>query len=134
MPSFRDSAVTPATPEEVWKVLYDPARFPEWWVGVGTVRTDGEGDGDERRYTLYPEGYPDFPIPQLLTTSRRDARVVVSCLVSDVRFEWRLQPDGEGTRISVDVELPEEEAHRLDGQREVISGSLARLARLSCAT
>jgi hypothetical protein len=38
--------------------------------------------------------------------------------------------DGEGTRISVDVELPEEEAHRLDGQREVISGSLARLARL----
>jgi hypothetical protein len=27
MPSFRDSALTPATPEEVWKVLYDPARL-----------------------------------------------------------------------------------------------------------
>lgn len=133
MPSFRNSARTPAAPEEVWKVLYDPARFPDWWFGVGTVQTDAAGDGEERRYTMYPEGYPDFPMPQLLTTSRHDGRVVVSCLVSDLRFEWRLEPDGGGTCISVDVELPQDEAHRLDSQRDVIRASLARLAKLSCA-
>ena len=27
--------------EEVWKLLFDPTRFPEWWVGVETVQTQG---------------------------------------------------------------------------------------------
>lgn len=26
-----------APPEEVWKLLYDPARFPEWWAGIAAV-------------------------------------------------------------------------------------------------
>ena len=33
--------------EEVWKLLYDPARLPEWWEGVETVETHGtDGKGD----------------------------------------------------------------------------------------
>jgi hypothetical protein len=57
--------------------------------------------------------------------------VRVSCLVSDLRFAWRLEPDGDGTRITVDVEIPDAEAHRLDGQREAISSALRRLAALA---
>jgi hypothetical protein len=30
--------------------------------------------------------------------------------VSDLRFQWRLAPDREGTLITVDVEIPEAEA------------------------
>jgi uncharacterized protein YndB with AHSA1/START domain len=130
MPSFRDMATTSAPPEEVWKLLYDPSRFPEWWAGVETVRTDG-GAMDERRYTMYPDGCPDFPMPQVLRTSRADSCVAISCLVSDLVFEWSLEPDGEGTRISVDVVIPEREAHRLERQREVIAASLLRLAQLA---
>jgi uncharacterized protein YndB with AHSA1/START domain len=130
MPAFHDTTVTTAHPEEVWKILYDPARFPEWWDGFETVETD-DGGSDERRYTMYPEGYPDFPMPQVLRTSQEENRVVVSCLVSDLQFEWRLEAAGEGTRISVDVEIPEREAHRLDGQRKTIANSLARLAELA---
>jgi uncharacterized protein YndB with AHSA1/START domain len=128
MPSFHDSADTPAAPEEVWKLLYDPARFPDWWAGIGTV--DVKADGE---YTMYPDGYPDFPMAQLLETKRDQQRVTVSCLVSDLCFEWRLEPlAGErGTRISVDVEIPEAEAERLDAQRDVISASLTKLARLA---
>jgi len=133
MPSFHDTTTTAAPPEEVWKILYDPARFPEWWVGYETVETEGRGSGEERHYTMYPEGYPDFPMPQLLRSSRDEGRVVVSCLVSDLIFEWRLEAAAEGTRISVEVEIPEREAHRLDGQREVISSSLDRLAALATA-
>ncbi len=70
---------------------------------------------------------------QLLDTQRDQQRVTVSCLVSDLRFEWRLEPDGEGTLISVDVEIPEAEAHRLDTQREVISASMRRLAELTAS-
>jgi uncharacterized protein YndB with AHSA1/START domain len=126
MPSFRDTTTSPAPPEEIWKLLYDPGRFPEWWAGVETVQVGRDG-----QYTMYPEGYPDFPMPQLLESQRDQQRVSVSCLVSDLRFEWRLEPAGEGTRITVDVEIPDTEAHRLDSQREVISRSMRMLARVA---
>lgn len=124
MPSFHDSASSASAPEEVWKLLYDPARFPDWWAGVGTVEVKDSGE-----YTMYPDGYPDFPMAQLLETRREEQRVTISCMVSDLRFDWRLEPEGEGTLITVDVEIPEAEAHRLDTQREVIRESLQRLAR-----
>jgi uncharacterized protein YndB with AHSA1/START domain len=124
VPSFHDSATSPSPPEEVWKLLYDPARFPDWWAGIETVEIK---DGPE--YTMYPDGYPDFPMAQLLDTQSDQHRVTVSCLVSDLRFEWQLEPEGDGTLITVDVEIPEAEAHRLDGQREVIRLSLQRLAQ-----
>jgi uncharacterized protein YndB with AHSA1/START domain len=128
MPSFHDSAEAQAAPEEVWKLLYNPARFPEWWAGVGTV--DDRQDGS---YTMYPEGYPDFPMAQLLDTHREAQRVVVSCLVSDLRFEWRLElaDGGAATRITVDVEIPEAESARLEQQRDTIHDSLLALAGLA---
>lgn len=126
MPSFHDSATSAAPPEEVWKLLYDPSRFPEWWAGIETVEVRGDNE-----YTMYPDGYPDFPMAQLLETQRDEQRVKVSCLVSDLRFDWRLEPADEGTLITVEVEIPEGEAHRLESQREVIRSSMQRLARLA---
>ncbi len=129
MPSFHDSADAQAPPEEVWKLLYDPSRFPEWWAGIGTVET---GTGAAGEYTMFPDGYPDFPMAQLLDTQRDGRAVTVSCLVSDLRFEWILEPlDGERTRISVNVDIPDAEAARLDGQKEVIRTSLGTLAQLA---
>jgi len=130
MPAFDDATTTTAPVEEVWKLLYDPARFAEWWPGVGAIEpppAGGRGD-----FTLIPEGYPDFPMPQELRTDAAGARVTVSCLVSDLVFAWRLEPlDGEGTRIGVHVELPEREAHRLAAQRDVVAGALRGLAALA---
>ncbi len=130
MPSFSDETTSEAAPEAVWKLLYDPARFPEWWAGIGSVNVDRDGE-----YTMYPEGYPDFPMAQTLRSERDQQRVTVSCMVSDLVFQWRLQPlDGDlGTAIAVDVEIPEAEAARLDTQRDVISASLRNLARLAAA-
>ena len=108
MPSFHDTATSTAAPEDVWKLLYDPSRFPDWWAGIDTVE-----------------------MAQILDTARTEQRVTVSCLVSDLRFEWRLEPTDDGTLITVDVEIPESEAHRLDTQREVISASVKNLAQLA---
>jgi uncharacterized protein YndB with AHSA1/START domain len=144
MPSFHDSADADAAPEEVWKLLYDPVRFPEWWAGIATV--DVQNDNDGGAYTIYPDGYPDFPMAQMLDAHHEGRRLTVSCLVSDLRFEWSLEPLGDGdggggdgggggrTRIAVDVEIPEAEAARLDGQRETIRASLANLAALASLT
>lgn len=122
MPSFDQTAISDAAPEDVWKLLYDPARFPDWWAGVGSVAPGPDG------YTMYPAGYPDFPMPQALAVSQDTGTVTISCLVSDLRFAWRLCPHGTGTEISVHVEIPDSEAHRLDAQRETIRQSLIRLA------
>jgi hypothetical protein len=135
MPAFHDAADSSAPPEEVWKLLYDPSRFPEWWVGVETIE-DGDARGGSGDFTLYPEGYPDFPMPQALRTDADERGVRISCLVSDLQFVWRLEAvaddgagaSGAGTRITVDVQIPDAEAHRLDGQREAVAASLQRLA------
>jgi uncharacterized protein YndB with AHSA1/START domain len=136
MPSFSDTAVSQAPPEEVWKLLYDPSRFPEWWAGVGIVEaSQAREHAGGHEYTMYPEGYPDFPMTQLLESRREERRVTVSCMVSDLRFDWLLEPaPGDGTRIVVEVEIPEREAHRLQAQQAVISASLTRLAELATAT
>src|SRR5215218_8807680 len=108
MPEFSDSARTAASTEEVWKVLYDPTRIPEWWAGIASAEPAGGG------VTIYADGWPDFPMPQLMTTSPDDGTVQFSCQVSDMNIVWRLAPrDDGGTDIDVDVEIPDKEAARL---------------------
>lgn len=132
MPTFDDSATTTAPVEEVWKLLYDPARMVEWWEGV--ERVDGDGHDGKGNLTIYPDGYPDFPMPQALRTAADGRGLTISCLVSYLVFEWRLEPLDPGTRIRVHVEIPEEEAHRLESQRAGVSASLRSLAALATAT
>ena len=126
MPGFTLDARCRAPVEEVWKLLFDPARFPEWWAGIETVRTDGPGE-----YTQWPAGYPDFPMPQKLRVDQASDRVTVSCQVSDIDIVWQLAEGSPGTAIQVTVSLPEREAHRLDGQHQVIAESLGRLTALA---
>ena len=107
-------------------LLYDPLRFPEWWTGIASTTNDGDGD-----YTMYVEGYPDFPMPQALDAAREDNRVTISCMVSDLVFQWRLAPSDGGTEISVHVEIPEREAARVAMQRELVGSALRNLAALA---
>jgi uncharacterized protein YndB with AHSA1/START domain len=130
MPTFDDETTTAAPARAVWKVLYDPLRFAEWWSGFATV-APGDANGGRADVTVYPDGYPDFPLPQIVETRTADRRVVVSCTVSDLVFDWRLEPLDPGTRISVHVEIPEQESARLATQRDVVSTSLRRLAELA---
>ena len=133
MPAFRDSATTTAPPEEVWKILYDPGRFPEWWTGVGSVETGGRRRLARRRTRCTPTATRTSRCRRCSRAPATTGTVSVSCLVSDLRFAWRLEPAGAGTRIAVEVEIPEAEAHRLDGQREAIASALRRLAAVAAA-
>ena len=130
MPVFDDRTTTSAPAVRVWKILYDPLRFAEWWAGFGSVEP-GDAKGGDAEITMYPDGYPDFPMPQHVSSSSHEQRVVVSCTISDLIFEWRLEPDPTGTVISVHVEIPEREAARLATQQEYVASSLRRLAALA---
>jgi uncharacterized protein YndB with AHSA1/START domain len=69
MPGFVLTGHARAPVEEVWKLLFDPSRFPEWWAGIEAV-----APGTDGTYTMWPDGYPDFPMPQQLRVDRRADR------------------------------------------------------------
>ena len=128
MPGFTLSTRCRAPVEEVWKLLFHPARFPDWWAGIETVRKDSPGE-----FTQWPTGYPDFPMPQKLRVDQANERVTISCQVSDIDVVWQLAEADTGTSITVNVSLPEREAHRLDEQHQAIAESLHRLTALADA-
>jgi hypothetical protein len=128
MPTFTLTAHTDGPVEEVWKLLHDPTRFPEWWAGIETVEV-GTTQVDAADYTMWPQGYPDFPMGQRLEEA--PGRVTISCLVSDLMYVWQLREAGSGTDIDVLVEIPDREAHRVPDQQRLITSSLATLSRLA---
>ena len=90
------------------------------------MRKDAPGE-----FAQWPAGYPDFPMPQKLRVDQADERVTISCQVSDIDIVWQLAEADTGTSIHVNVRLPQREAHRLDGQQQVIQESLRRLTALA---
>src|ERR1041384_53764 len=104
MPTFDDHARSTAPVEEVWKLLFDPTRFPEWWAGIEAGRQDAPGE-----FTQWPTGYPDSPMPQAVRVEEPGERVTSSCQVSDIDIVWQLGEAGAGTSINVNVILPERE-------------------------
>jgi uncharacterized protein YndB with AHSA1/START domain len=127
MPEFSDRAPCRAPAEEVWKLLHDPARFPEWWAGTERVEP-----GDDGGVTRYLDGWPDFPMPTAVAAGR-DGAIVISCLRSDIVHEWTLSPAPGGCDVAVRVTIPEEEAARLDAMRAEVGASLARLVEVAQA-
>ncbi len=139
MLTFQDSLTTTASPRTVWKILHDPARFPEWWAGFARVEEDAQGDGEGMRFTafldqsLYQDMDPGRPMVHSIRSHAAGDRVVISCLVAEIEFDWRLAPvdDGRGTRIQVAVAVPERRAGRFELQRTIVEASIRRLARLA---
>ena len=128
MPGFTVNGTATAPVEEVWKLLFDPSRFPEWWAGVEKVQVDASGD-----HTVWYQNNPDFPMPRRLRTDRVEGRVTVSCQVSDIEFAWQLAEHGNGTKITARVAIPPAMAGLLDEQREAVARSLSNLAVLADA-
>jgi hypothetical protein len=119
VPRFNEVGESSGPPEAVWKLLYDPEQFSRWWGCF-------EADAPE------PTSHPSFPMPQLVGSDRGDGRITVSCLVRDIAFDWHLSPlsDG-GTRIELEVTVPDSYGFDAQAQRDVIAFSLGRLARLA---
>ena len=126
MPGYTLTGRAQAPVEDVWKLLFDPSRLPEWWMGVETVRVDAEDE-----YTVWPDGMPDFPMPQVMRTDRVNGRVLMSCQVSDIDFAWQLAEDGDGTGITLRVTAAEPKASVLAEKRPPLAASVVALAALA---
>jgi Polyketide cyclase / dehydrase and lipid transport len=121
MLSFAESAACRAPAEEVWALLYDPARYTEWWEG--TERSEPVAGGTVR----YRSSSPSVPVPTRIRAEAECARVMISCQIADVEWEWALEPADAGCRVRLDVRLSEEEADSFEKLRRDMRTSIGRL-------
>ncbi len=126
MEGFEERAVCRAPAEEVFKLLWDLNRLPEWWAGMERVER-----GDDGQILRFMEAWPDFAYPTRLEGRRHGTRVTISCLLSDIVHDWTLEPHPDGCVVVVRVELPETESHRLGAQRDEVGASLVQLVALA---
>lgn len=126
MNGFEEYAVCRAPAEEVFKLLWDLDRLPDWWAGMDRVERGSDG-----QITRFMEAWPDFAYPTRLEGRRDGSQVRISCLLSDIVHEWTLEPHPDGCVVAIRVELPEAESHRLDAQRDEIRTSLTGLVALA---
>jgi uncharacterized protein YndB with AHSA1/START domain len=108
MPTISRRRSVGAPPEEVWEVVSDPYRLPQWWPGVArveeaspeawtTVLTSATGKSVRADYTRV-EARP----PQLLVWRHEVAESPFERILAESVTAVELDPDGEG---GTDVEL-----------------------------
>jgi uncharacterized protein YndB with AHSA1/START domain len=120
MPAFTEELACAAPPEEVWKLLYDPSRYPEWWTGTDAVAEEGDGVVRHAGGQVWPTA---------VEAGRLGEQVVISCVLTDIVFRWTLAPDPGGCRVRLDVAIPDREADRLGMQETAMGDAIVRLAR-----
>ncbi len=121
MVAFEESVFCHAPPLHVWKLLYDPVRFSDWWSGV--QRSEPSRDG----VNFYLEE-GTAPFPMHIATAREASRVVIRCMATDDLYTWVLEPHPDGCRVRVRVEVAEDETERLQARHDGLLASLPRLA------
>jgi uncharacterized protein YndB with AHSA1/START domain len=108
----RREAVLPAQPAEVWRALTDPAALADWFGAETLIDARPRGRAVERRADgTTREGTVISVLP--------NARLVIAWDETETlprtRLEVVLEPDSEGTRITI-VETP---AHDIAFRMEV---------------
>ena len=131
MPVIEAEALVAAPAEEVFKVLHDPTRHPEWWVGLDTIE-DVSGQDDVLRFSVRSRDYPGARLEQL-QEPLPGGGIVMTCLRYGIRFRWRLIPEGDATRVHAHVEIPDDSRELTDAYRTKIPASLQRLTTLVTA-
>jgi uncharacterized protein YndB with AHSA1/START domain len=99
--------VVPATPEEVWGLVSDPARLPAWWPGVTRVE---EASADAWTTVLSSPKGKSVRVDYTRVEAQPERRLVWRQEVEESPFERilasatteiELAPEASGTRVSV---------------------------------
>jgi uncharacterized protein YndB with AHSA1/START domain len=104
---LRAETVVPAAPEEVWSLVSDPARLPQWWPGVTRVE-----EATAQAWTMVlssPKG-KSVRVDYTRLEAEAERRLVWRQEVEESPFERilasattevALAPDDAGTRVTV---------------------------------
>lgn len=113
MELFRESGTIPADLPDVWSVVSDPARFPEWLEQIESVTLpDGERPGPGYRYTVVYELQDiRMTLAAEMTIFDPPTRLTCTCtggsLAGDeqVQEEYTLSPVVGGTQVDRQVSI-----------------------------
>lgn len=78
--------------------------------------------------------FPELQIPNRLEVRDAGSAVMISCLLHDFVYDWRLEPldRGQATQISVHVSIPEEKVEQFEQfQRAMMGASGRRLTEVA---
>jgi uncharacterized protein YndB with AHSA1/START domain len=107
---LRGETVVPATPEEVWGLVSDPARLAQWWPGV--TRVEEATDDAWTTVLASPKGR-SVRVDYSRVEAERERRLVWRQEVEESPFERilasattevSLAPEAEGTRVTVSLD------------------------------
>jgi uncharacterized protein YndB with AHSA1/START domain len=104
---LKGETVVPAAPEEVWGLVSDPARLPQWWPGVlrveeatpqawTTVFSSPKGKAVRVDYTRV-DAEPD----RRLVWRQEIEQSPFERILASATTEIELAPEAGGTRVSV---------------------------------
>jgi uncharacterized protein YndB with AHSA1/START domain len=138
----RRETVVPRAPDEVWRVVSDPAQLPRWWPGVArveeateqawtTVLTSPKGKSVRMDYSLV-EASP----PARLVWRQEVEQSPFERILAEATTSLELAEEGTGTRVAIELDqTPRGWARfaplqfRAAGKRQV-EGALEGLERL----
>jgi uncharacterized protein YndB with AHSA1/START domain len=108
--TLRQETVVPATPSEVWRLVSDPARLPQWWPGVTRVEEITE---DAWTIVLSSPKGKSVRVDYTRVEAEPERRVVWRQEVEESPFERILASstteivltaDAAGTRVTVSLD------------------------------
>jgi uncharacterized protein YndB with AHSA1/START domain len=107
---IRKETVVPAAPEEVWGLVSDPARLPQWWPGVTRVE---EASADAWTTVLSSPKGKSLRVDYSRVSAEPERRMVWRQEVEESPFERilasatteiALAEDAGGTRVTVSLD------------------------------
>jgi uncharacterized protein YndB with AHSA1/START domain len=138
----RRETVVPTAVDEVWRVVSDPGRLPEWWPGVTrvedasamawtTVLSSAKGKAVRADYTRVAASEPER-----LVWSQELAATPFERILAEATTSLELAPEDGGTRVAIELDQKPRGWARLAplqfraaGKRQV-EGALEGLERL----
>jgi uncharacterized protein YndB with AHSA1/START domain len=107
---LRSEIVVPAAPDEVWRLVSDPAALPRWWPGVTrveeatseawtTVMSSPKGKSVRADYTLV-----DVEQGRRVSWRQEVEQSPFERILASAVTEVALAPDGDGTRVTVSLD------------------------------
>ena len=107
---MRREKVVPRTPEDVWKVVSDPAQLPRWWPGVSrveeatqlawtTVLTSPKGKSVRMDFTRVAAEEPTRLVWRQELEQTPFERILAEAVTS-----LELEPAEGGTRVTIALE------------------------------
>jgi uncharacterized protein YndB with AHSA1/START domain len=107
---LREETVVPATTEEVWGLVSDPARLPQWWPGITRVE---EATEDAWTTVLASPKGKSMRVDYSRVETERERRLVWRQEVEESPFERilasattevALAPEAGGTRVTISLD------------------------------